>query len=189
MVSTLIAAITLAKRAGSRYAGAVARAELYLAQTARPSRSRCLGDGRIRADHAYAARPRTGSSPVAAVRAVCINLRLARRQLRRLPIGFVYGGLSPLTHSLEFVGDGFRPDLAKRSQASNGSFAASPSATAYFSMHQWDDLAASYLRAVLARSATGGACSVFPLEVFEMGWVLVSPGASGAPGTPRIVNV
>src|SRR5262249_3863107 len=93
-------------------------------------------------------------------------------KMRRLPIGFVYSAPSPLTHSLEFLGDDVQPDLARRCQASNGSFAASPSATAYFLLHRWDDLSANYVRSVLARSATGGACNVFPFEVFEKGWVL-----------------
>jgi len=172
VVSTLISAITLAERPGTQHAGAVARAVAYLAPAL------------VRLDQDVA--ETVGFElimPTLLARAQQLRLALPYERctsiydlradkLRRLPIGFVYSGPSPLTHSLEFLGDEFQPDLARRSQAPNGSFAASPSATAYFLMHQWDEPAAAYLRAVVALSAAGAACDVFPFEVFEKGWVL-----------------
>ncbi|HEY3062968.1 MAG TPA: prenyltransferase/squalene oxidase repeat-containing protein [Chloroflexota bacterium] len=172
VVSTLIAAITLTERPDARYAGAVAQAEAYLARALvrlDQDATETVGFELIMPTLLARAQNLRLSLPYERCASI-YDLRADK--MRRLPIGFVYSGPSPLTHSLEFLGDEFQPDLARRSQASNGSFAASPSATAYFLIHQWDNLAAAYLRSVLARSATGGACNVFPFEVFEKGWVL-----------------
>lgn len=102
--------------------------------------------------------------------------RLRADKLQRLPAAFAYSGLTSLTHSLEFLGEDLQPDLVRRWRASNGSYGASPSATAYVLMHQWDAAGAAYLRAVLDLSSVGGACNVFPFEIFERTWVLYSLG-------------
>jgi halimadienyl-diphosphate synthase len=172
VVSTLAAAITLSERPGAEHAAAVARAEAYLG----PALLR-LGEDAVETVGFELVMP-----PLLA-RAHSLGLVLPYEQsggiydlradkMRRLSMGFVYGGPTPLTHSLEFLGDDLQPELAWRCQASNGSFGASPSATAYFLTHQWDDLAADYLRGVLALSGDGGACNVYPFEIFEKAWVL-----------------
>ena len=102
--------------------------------------------------------------------------RLRAAKLQRVPPGFAYQGVTSLTHSLEFLGDDLQPELVRRWRAANGAYGASPSATAYVLTHQWDETAASYLRAVLALSSGGGACNVFPFEIFERAWVLYSLG-------------
>src|SRR6266542_3456377 len=184
VVSTLIAAITLAERPGTNHAGAVARAQAYLASSLihlDQDVGETVGFELIMPTLLARAR-RLGLSLPYEQRSSIDALRADK--MRRLPIGFVYSGPSPLTHSLEFLGDDLQPDLARRCQAPNGSFAASPSATAYFLTHQWDEAAATYLRAVLALTPTGGACNVFPFEVFEKAWVLSHLGPL-APRVPR----
>jgi len=184
VVSTLIAAITLAERPGTSHAGAVARAQAYLASSLihlDQDVGETVGFELIMPTLLARAR-RLGLSLPYEQRSSIDALRADK--MRRLPIGFVYSGPSPLTHSLEFLGDDLQPDLARRCQAPNGSFAASPSATAYFLTHQWDEAAATYLRAVLALTPTGGACNVFPFEVFEKAWVLSHLGPL-APRVPR----
>jgi halimadienyl-diphosphate synthase len=113
--------------------------------------------------------------PLPAAAAASID-RLRADKLQRLPPAFAYFGLTSLTHSLEFLGEDLQPDLVRRWRASNGSYGASPSATAYVLTRQWDEAAASYLRAVLALSNGGGVCNVFPFEIFERAWVLYSLG-------------
>src|SRR5678815_3045554 len=39
-------------------------------------------------------------------------------------------------------------------------------------MHEWNERAAAYLRKVVSVSKSGGACNVYPFEVFEKAWVL-----------------
>jgi len=177
VVSTLSAAITLAERPGTNHAGAVARAEAYLApalirldqEAVETVGFELVMPPLLASAHRLGlSLPYEQCSPIYELRA---------DKMRRLPIGFIYSGPTPLTHSLEFLGDDLQPDLARRCQASNGSFGASPSATAFFLTHQWDENAAVYLRAVLALSGTGGACNVFPFEIFERGWVLSHLGS------------
>lgn len=95
-------------------------------------------------------------------------------KLRRIPPLAVYGGPTTLTHSLEFLGDRLVPDLVRRTRSRNGSFGASPSATAYVYMRAPDDSAAAYLSSVPHLGSTGGVIDVYPINVFETAWVLQS---------------
>jgi halimadienyl-diphosphate synthase len=52
-------------------------------------------------------------------------------KLQRIPPIAVYGGPTPLTFSLEYLGDGVSPLLVERCRSFNGSYGASPSATGY----------------------------------------------------------
>ncbi len=91
-------------------------------------------------------------------------------KLRRIPPIAVYGGPTPLSHSLEYLGDHLAPMLIPRCQSPNGSYGASPSATAYVQMHVPDSDNLRYLREAI--TASGGAPSLYPVETYEAAWVL-----------------
>lgn len=93
-------------------------------------------------------------------------------KLRRIPPIAVYGGPTPLTHSLEYLGDRLAPMLVQRCQSPNGSYGASPAATAYVLSHVTDDHAVSYLKWVIERSSTGGVPFFFPFTIYELTWGL-----------------
>lgn len=95
-------------------------------------------------------------------------------KLQRIPPIAVYGGPTTLTHSLEYLGDRLMPSLVSRCQGPNGSYGASPSATAYVLMRAHDDLAADYLKRVVSLSDSGGVISAYTMSVFERAWVLRS---------------
>jgi halimadienyl-diphosphate synthase len=172
VVSTLAAVIALAELPGTGHPARVARGVAYL----KKALSKLEGDfvetvGFELIMPSLLARARRLGLELPYDLCASID-RLRADKLHRLPPGFVYSGPSSLTSSLEFLGDDLQPDLARRCRAPNGSYGASPSATAYVLTHHWDEQAADYLRAVLALTAEGGACNVFPFEVFEKGWVL-----------------
>ncbi|MEA2639739.1 MAG: hypothetical protein QOF51_1133, partial [Chloroflexota bacterium] len=93
-------------------------------------------------------------------------------KLRRIPPIAVYGGPTPLTHSLEYLGDRLIPGLASRCQFANGSYGVSPSATAFVYAVQPDARSWQYLERVAATKTSGGIPYVHPFEMFETGWVL-----------------
>ncbi len=95
-------------------------------------------------------------------------------KLQRIPPIAVYGGPTTLTHSLEYLGDRLMPSLVSRCQGPNGSYGASPSATAYVLMHAPDDLAADYLKRVVSLSDSGGVMSAYTISIFELAWALRS---------------
>jgi halimadienyl-diphosphate synthase len=170
VVSTLAAVLALVESPSARSARAVQAGIAYLARSV----------PRIDDDFVETvgfelimppllAQARRLGLPLPATAASSIE-RLRADKLQRLPAAFAYFGLTSLTHSLEFLGDDLQPDLVRRWRASNGSYGASPSATAYVLMHQWDAAGAAYLRAVLDLSSVGGACNVFPFEIFERAW-------------------
>jgi halimadienyl-diphosphate synthase len=172
VVSTLAAVLALVDWPGTRATRAVERGIVYLAR-ALPRIDEdfveTVGFELIMPPLLARARRLGLALPVAAAASID---RLRAEKLQRLPPAFAYFGLTSLTHSLEFLGEDLQPDLVRRWRASNGSYGASPSATAYVLTHEWDEGAASYLRAVLALSNDGGACNVFPFEIFERAWVL-----------------
>ena len=95
-------------------------------------------------------------------------------KLQRIPPVAVYGGPTTLTHSLEYLGDRVMPSLVSRCQGPNGSYGASPSATAYVQLRAPDNSAEAYLRRVVDLSPDGGVISAYSTQVFELAWVLRS---------------
>lgn len=102
--------------------------------------------------------------------------RARSERIAALPVGAIYARPNPFIHSLEFLGAALEPELARRRQAGNGSFGASPSATAFVLLHDWNERAVAYLKKVVAVSGRGAACNVYPFEVFEKAWVLHAIG-------------
>lgn len=94
-------------------------------------------------------------------------------KLRRIPPRALYGGPTPLTHSLEYLGDQLSSSLIERSQAANGSYGASPSSTAFVHMRAPNAASADYLEEISSANG-GGVVDVYPINVFETAWVLLS---------------
>jgi halimadienyl-diphosphate synthase len=176
VVSTLAAVLALAESPSSQTARAVNRGATYLAESLpRIDHEAVETVGFELIMPPLLARARSLGLPLPHAAAPSID-RLRADKLQRLPPGIAYLGLTSLTHSLEFLGEDLQPDVARQCRASNGSYGASPSATAYVLTHQWDEAAAAYLRAVLALSTDGGVSNVYPFEIFERAWVLYSLG-------------
>ena len=93
-------------------------------------------------------------------------------KIGHIPPRLVYNVQTPLLHSLEYLGgrldvEGIRPRIS-----ANGSFANSPSATAFFLTRGDDQRAWDYLTAVTRQRPDGSIPVVEPFEVFETAWVL-----------------
>jgi len=93
-------------------------------------------------------------------------------KLRRIPPIAVYGGPTPLTHSLEYLGDHLVPALIARCRSGNGSFGSSPSATAYAYTRVPNDEALQYLERTSKIHPSHGFTYLHPFENFETAWVL-----------------
>jgi halimadienyl-diphosphate synthase len=93
-------------------------------------------------------------------------------KLARIPPIALYGGTTTLTTSLEYLGDRLAIGLADRCQASNGSFGASPAATAYVCMRQPNDSGEEFLHRLVASSASGGVAFLHPFRMCELAWAL-----------------
>ncbi|MDQ6885569.1 MAG: hypothetical protein M3077_15240 [Candidatus Dormibacteraeota bacterium] len=93
-------------------------------------------------------------------------------KIGHLPPRLIYNVDTPLLHSLEYLGSRIDPKAAGARLSRNGSFANSPSATAYYLLHTSDARARAYLDALIAARGDGSVPTVFPFEVFERAWVL-----------------
>jgi len=100
-------------------------------------------------------------------------------KLRRLPPDVLYDRPTSVVHSLEFLGRGLDWERARALRGANGAYGNSPSATAHMLGGGRDPAAEAYLRRVVAVSLNGGACTVYPFEVFERNWVLYNLGLTG----------
>ncbi|HEY8744748.1 MAG TPA: hypothetical protein VIU62_16760, partial [Chloroflexota bacterium] len=105
-------------------------------------------------------------------------------KLRRLPSDQLYRGPTTLVHSIEFLGADLDRDQVGKLRSRNGAFGNSPSATAFVLRHVNDQQSEAYLRRSMAVSLNGGACTVYPIEIFEKAWVLynLGPAAQRIPG-------
>jgi halimadienyl-diphosphate synthase len=93
-------------------------------------------------------------------------------------VELIYTGGSNLIHSLEAFICHLDLSRLKPAQAANGSFGCSPAATAAYLMHQWDDAAYSWLNHLLAKTG-GGVPNAYPIDAFEISWVLYNLQAMG----------
>ena len=111
-------------------------------------------------------------------------IQLRDDKLRRIPDGYLYGEPTTLVHSLEFLGNDLDRTRVARLRSANGAYGNSPSATAFVADQINDPAAEDYLRRAMAVSLNGGACTVFPIEIFEKAWVLynLGPSALAVPG-------
>lgn len=102
--------------------------------------------------------------------------QLRADKLRRIPEGYLYEQPTTLVHSLEFLGLDLDRARVTRLRSANGSYGNSPSATAYVVEQANDAAAEGYLRRVMASGLNGGACTVYPIEIFEKAWILYNLG-------------
>jgi halimadienyl-diphosphate synthase len=105
--------------------------------------------------------------------------QLQAEKLRKIPPGYLYQKPTTLIHSLEFLGSDLDRDRIGVLRSSNGSYGNSPSATAHVLLSVPDERAERYLRRVMSVSLNGGACNVYPFEIFEKAWVLYNFLAAG----------
>ena len=93
-------------------------------------------------------------------------------KIGHLPPRLIYNVDTPMLHSLEYLGGRIDVNAARGRLSPNGSFANSPSATAYFLLRTPDEQASAYLRSVINARGDGSVPTVAPFEVFERAWVL-----------------
>src|SRR3989442_1603035 len=89
-----------------------------------------------------------------------------------IPPRLIYSVKTPLLHSLESLGNRLAVEAARAQLSPNGSFANSPSATAYFLLKTRDEQANEYIALLLRNRGDGSLPTVAPFEVFEIAWVL-----------------
>lgn len=105
--------------------------------------------------------------------------RIRDEKLQRISLGSLYDRPTTLAHSLEFLGPNIDRQRVMNLRSPNGSYGNSPSATAHVLAFAYDVQAERYLRRVLDMSLNGGACTVYPFEIFEKSWVLYNLGIAG----------
>jgi halimadienyl-diphosphate synthase len=100
-------------------------------------------------------------------------------KIGHIPPRLIYNVATPLLHSLEYLGSRLDVEGARKQLSPNGSFANSPSATAYFLLKTTDEQANEYLAMVLANRGDGSLPTVEPFEIFEIAWVLYNLARAG----------
>ena len=100
-------------------------------------------------------------------------------KIGHIPPRLIYNVATPLLHSLEYLGNRIDLEAARAQLSPNGSFANSPSATAYFLLRTRDEQANEYIAMLLRNRGDGSLPTVAPFEVFEIAWVLYNLSRSG----------
>src|SRR2546421_2924907 len=100
-------------------------------------------------------------------------------KIGHIPPRLIYNVATPLLHSLEYLGNRIDLEAARAQLSPNGSFANSPSATAYFLLRTRDEQANEYIAMLLRNRGDGSLPTVAPFQVFEIAWVLYNLSRSG----------
>ena len=100
-------------------------------------------------------------------------------KIGHIPPRLIYNVKTPLLHSLEYLGNRLDVEAARAQLSPNGSFANSPSATAYFLLKTRDEQAHEYIALLLRNRGDGSIPTVAPFEVFEIAWVLYNLARAG----------
>lgn len=93
-------------------------------------------------------------------------------KLAHLPPGALTGQPTGLLYSLEVLGDLAPPRGVAAFAAPNGSMANNPAATAALWSATSDPAALGYLHAAARSTGDGGMPEIYPISVFEPGWVV-----------------
>jgi halimadienyl-diphosphate synthase len=93
-------------------------------------------------------------------------------KIGHIPPRLIYNVATPLLHSIEYLGNRLDIEAARAQLSPNGSFANSPSATAFFLTKTRDEQANEYIALLLTNRGDGSLPTVAPFEVFEISWVL-----------------
>jgi halimadienyl-diphosphate synthase len=100
-------------------------------------------------------------------------------KIGHIPPRLVYNVATPLLHSLEYLGNRLDVEGARARLSPNGSFANSPSATAFYLRKSQDERANEYVALVLRNRGDGSVPTCEPFEVFEIAWVLNNLARAG----------
>lgn len=93
-------------------------------------------------------------------------------KLEKIDESMWYSPLTTLSFSLEFLGDNVDSERLQYAQLPNGSVTNSPAATAFFFRHRKDTKAIRYLKNILSLTGDGSVMTVYPIDVFELGWTM-----------------
>jgi halimadienyl-diphosphate synthase len=93
-------------------------------------------------------------------------------KLARIPPGALTSGPTPLLYSLEVLGALAPPREVAAFAAVNGSMANNPAATAALWSATGDPAALDYLHSAARSTGDGGMPEIYPISVFEPGWVV-----------------
>lgn len=98
--------------------------------------------------------------------------RKYRAKLEKIDKSLWYSPLTSLSFSFEFVGEEVDVERLPGIRLPNGSVGNSPAATAFYLMHSKDEKALQYLRNILYSKGDGSVMEAYPIDAFEMGWVM-----------------
>ncbi|MBU7013888.1 MAG: hypothetical protein HXS52_07560 [Theionarchaea archaeon] len=98
--------------------------------------------------------------------------RKCRAKLEKIDRSLWYSPLTSLSFSFEFLGDEVDVERLPYIRLPNGSVGNSPAATAFYLKHRKDEEAVQYLRRILCLRGDGSVMEAFPIEAFELGWVM-----------------
>ena len=107
-------------------------------------------------------------------------MELYRQKLLIAGPSLIYTGQSNLIHSTEAFRDGLDFARLKSQQMPNGGYGCSPAATAAVLVYGpvWDEAAADWL-ACLSEGFNGAMPNAYPIDAFEIGWVLYNLAEAG----------
>lgn len=93
-------------------------------------------------------------------------------KLKKIDPSMWYSPRTTLSFSFEFLGDNVDVNRLPNIQLPDGSVGNSPAATAYFLRHIKDARALEYLKEILSLTGDGSVMTVYPIDMFEYGWVV-----------------
>ena len=93
-------------------------------------------------------------------------------KLRKIDRSMWYSPKTTLSFSFEFLGDNVDVNKLPNIQLPDGSVGNSPASTAYFLRYIKDANAIKYLREILSLTKDGSAMTVYPIDMFECGWII-----------------
>ncbi len=93
-------------------------------------------------------------------------------KLRKIDRSMWYSPRTTLSFSFEFLGDHVDVNKLPNIQLPDGSVGNSPASTAYFLKYIKDANAIRYLREILSLTENGSVMTVYPIDMFECGWII-----------------
>jgi len=100
-------------------------------------------------------------------------------KLKKIEESMWYSPLTSLSFSLEFLGNNVDLACLPNILLSNGSVGNSPAATAFFLTHRKNAKALRYLKTVLQLTGDGSMMEAYPIDVFELGWIMYNLISAG----------
>jgi halimadienyl-diphosphate synthase len=94
------------------------------------------------------------------------------KKLSKIDETLWYSPLTTLSHSLEFLGDAVDIDHLSNTVLPYGCVGNSPAATAFYLKYRRDPKVFMFLKKILEIMGDGSVMTVYPIEIFEYGWIL-----------------